>query len=76
MNIKESKIFWLIIFAVLFLLSLDFWNWGHDSSLGFLNIPSWIYYFGFLQIILAAAIFVFSKSYWRHSINKEKETDG
>jgi hypothetical protein len=76
MNIKESRIFWLTIFVLLFLLSLDYWNWGLDSNPSFLNIPSWIFYFGFLQFILAVAIFVFSKTYWRQSLNKKKDTDG
>lgn len=76
MNIKESGIFWLAIFMVLFLLSLDYWNWGSTSDLGFLNIPVWIYYFGFLQVILALAIFIFSKTYWHHSLRKKRKLDG
>jgi SSS family solute:Na+ symporter len=41
---------WVGIFGLLFLLSCDFWNWG-KSGLGWLGLPSWLWYH--LGLILA-----------------------
>ena len=59
-----SRRTWIIIFVVLFLLSLDFWSWGGGPSRGPLGIPRWIYYFLLLQLALAAAIHFFGRDHW------------
>lgn len=55
---------WAMPFAVLFLLSLDYWAWGRATRLGPFNLPTWIYYFGALQLALAGCLFWFGRTFW------------
>lgn len=45
----------ILPFALLFLLSVDFWNWG-KTGLSWLGLPKWLWYFFGLQALLLALI--------------------
>ncbi len=51
---------WAVIFTILFLLSLDFWNWNKTPIL-LKGLPLWIYYFLALNLVLALAMKFMSK---------------
>jgi hypothetical protein len=72
MNILNKAYFWIFCFAVIFLLSLDFWAWEQEPIFSFLDLPSFVLYFFGLQILLSFAIFVFSRTFWKTSC-EEKE---
>ena len=59
MSIKTSIWRWTGAFATLFLLSQDLWFWDAAISLGPGNFPLRIYYFVFLQLLLAVLLAVF-----------------
>jgi len=48
---------WIAIFAVMFILGNDFWNWG-DGKLGPLGFPWWVWYFLGLCVLLAVLFWV------------------
>ena len=60
----ENKKIWIIIFSVVFLLSIDFWNWGNYHPLIF-GLPFWLIYNLFLTLILSILFLFFSKIHWR-----------
>ena len=66
---KPIRLTWTTIFVAMFLFSLDYWRWDEPVTIGLLGLPRWIYYFVFLQLLLAGAVFLFSRTYW-------KDTDG
>ncbi len=66
---KPIRLTWTAIFVAMFLFSLDYQRWDEPVTIGLLGLPRWIYYFVFLQLLLAGAVFLFSRTYW-------KETDG
>lgn len=60
MSINKSSWLWAAIFSLLFLLSQDLWfGWDSPLQLGPWNFPARIYYFVFLQFLLAALLVVF-----------------
>ncbi|MFW6176705.1 MAG: hypothetical protein ACOC40_03300 [Thermoplasmatota archaeon] len=61
--LEKSRIIWLAIFGILFFLSIDFWNWKVNNT-AFNFLPIWIIRLIVLQFILAAAIYIFSRTYW------------
>lgn len=62
-RLGKNKYFWMILFGVLFFLSLDFWAWGSTRVIfGFL--PAWVVWLIALQWLLSFAIFMFVKKYW------------
>jgi hypothetical protein len=65
MNLLQSSFFWFFCFTVIFLLSLDFWTWKPEISLSFFYLPEWVFYFIGLQIILAAALLLFTLKFWK-----------
>ncbi len=66
---KSIRLAWTTIFVAMFLLSLDYWRWDEAVIIGLLGLPRWINYFVLLQLVLAGAVFLFSRTYW-------KDTDG
>jgi len=48
---------WIAIFAGMFILGNDFWNWG-DGKLGPLGFPWWVWYFLGLCVLLAVLFWV------------------
>ena len=42
---------WLLVFAGLFALGHDFWNWGRVGPL-WLGLPAWLWYFFALNLVM------------------------
>ncbi|MEF8832442.1 MAG: hypothetical protein V5A66_02860 [Candidatus Thermoplasmatota archaeon] len=62
--ISENRIVWMVIFGVIFILSIDFWHWEVDTLVfGFL--PIWILRLVILQLLLSVLIYLFVIFYWR-----------
>jgi len=61
---RYNKLVWFTIFALVFLLSLDFWNWGKSKPF-FLGLPFWIIYFIILTLSLTPLFYLFSRDIWR-----------
>ncbi len=74
LNIFNSAYFWYFCFTVIFLLSLDFWSWKQTISFSILHLPTWVFYFIALQIILACAILIFSQTFWKTESKKENKS--
>jgi len=63
---RNSSIYiWILAFAVLFLLSLDYWIWDEPVVLGLWGFPTWIYYFVVIQVVLTILIYLFAKYFWK-----------
>ena len=62
---RKSKIMWIAFFVLIFLLSQDylFVNW--QGQTGVFGFPKWIAWFAFVHLIFIAALYWFSKKYWR-----------
>lgn len=63
---------WIVGFTLIFTLSLDFWAWEEPIIPNAFGLPSWVYYFVMLQIIMIVAVLLFAGTYWRE---KEEEND-
>ena len=61
---KKNNFVWFILFIGLFLLSIDFWNWGYDKPL-FFGLPFWMWYLFFITLFLSVAFYLFSRFFWR-----------
>jgi SSS family solute:Na+ symporter len=61
---RKTMYVWLAIFGVIFIACIDFWAWG-SSRLTMLGFPWWVWYFIGLNILLVAAMAVFSSKYWK-----------
>jgi hypothetical protein len=62
---KKDNALWYLFFILLFLLSLDFWNWGQSKPL-ILGLPFWVYYLIILTLLTSLVFYAFSKFYWRN----------
>ena len=69
MKILQSSFFWFFSFTIVFILSLDFWNWNKNTSLLIFSLPDWVFYFIGLQILLSLVLLIFSVKFW-HSSSK------
>jgi len=59
-SVTTGSFLWGGVFILVFLLSQDFWfSWDQPPALGPWNIPLRIYYFIFLQFLLAVLLAVF-----------------
>ena len=67
MKIFQSSFFWFFSFTLIFLLSLDFWSWEQTTSFSWFNLPTWLFYFTSLQIVLSLALLGFSLTFWKTS---------
>lgn len=67
MKIIQHSFFWLFTFTVIFLLALDFWSWDQVISFSLFQLPSWIFYFLGLQLILTLALLLFAYKFWKTS---------
>lgn len=65
MNTKSKQILWAAVFAVLLLLSFDYWTWQNPVVLSWGGFPSWVFYFVVLQIVFVGVIWAFTKFYWK-----------
>lgn len=61
---KKSNVLWYLLFVGLFLLSLDFWNWGQSKPF-ILGLPSWVIYLLVLTLSVSLAFYAFSRFAWR-----------
>ena len=57
---------WAAIFAILFLLGHDVWNWG-DARISFLGYPWWIWMFAGLCVLMSLLFWLFGRSSDRQS---------
>ncbi len=76
MTKRRNTTLWTAFFVVLTLMSLDYWWWGVATRLSLMGLPTWIYYFVALQLVLAGGVFVFSRHYWveqadDHSVDRD-----
>jgi hypothetical protein len=55
---------WYFLFIFLFILSLDFWNWGESEPFVY-GLPLWVYYLLFLTIFTSLFFYLFTKYQWR-----------
>lgn len=55
---------WTAVFVGIFLLSQDylFFDWAQATL--WLGFPLWLYWFVFVQIAWAAAIWLFARNFW------------
>jgi SSS family solute:Na+ symporter len=53
---------YLLAFALIFILAMDFWNWGKTSSL-MLGLPSWVWYFVGLSVLQTIVIYYWIRKY-------------
>ncbi|MDJ0597068.1 MAG: hypothetical protein QNJ72_45110 [Pleurocapsa sp. MO_226.B13] len=72
MKIFHTASFWWFCFTLMFFLALDFWSWQQPVTLAWLNLPPWIFYFLGLQLVLAIALLIFSRTFWQTS-REEKD---
>jgi hypothetical protein len=59
-----KKILISLIFLILLVLSIDFWNW-HSPSLGIYNFPLWVWYGVILTLFLSPAYLLLIHFLWR-----------
>lgn len=62
LNIHAMKK-WYAIFALLFILCIDFWNWNKNDI--FIFMPYWTWYIFFLTISFSIIFYIFAKYEWR-----------
>ena len=55
---------WVLVYALILLLSLDFWNWGKAEPFVW-GMPYWVFVFIVLNLLLSAYYYLFSRLYWR-----------
>jgi hypothetical protein len=55
---------WALGYAIIFLLSLDFWNWGRFAPL-LMGLPYWVVAFILLNLALSLYYLLFARFYWR-----------
>lgn len=75
MNSRKTILIWSAVFAAIGVLSLDYWRWDDPVQLGLLGMPSWIWYFVLLQLLLINAIGLFIKLVWRKASHNETLPD-
>lgn len=56
---------WVLAFAAVFIMSLDFWSWQATNRPNVFGLPSWIYYYIILQIIFVILLMLFTVTFWR-----------
>jgi len=44
------------LFAILFVLSQDYWSWDDPVKLALLGLPRWVYVFALLQVGVSAVV--------------------
>ena len=61
---KKKQIVWMLIFVILFICSIDIWNWSKIDPL-FLGLPFWIIYHIVLTVIAGIMFYLFTVHVWR-----------
>ena len=73
MTRRRAAWMWAVIFLLLFALSMDFWWWDDAVTFGPFHLPTWLFYFIALQLLLAAAIEIFTHHFWRNDDAADSE---
>lgn len=60
---RKKNFVWFIIFILLFVLSIDIWQWYNSNPIYF-GLPLWVIYFLFLTLMTSFTFYLFSKYYW------------
>ncbi|KAA0012349.1 hypothetical protein B6U81_01315 [Thermoplasmatales archaeon ex4484_30] len=55
---------WWALFALLFFLCIDFWNWSKSEPV-ILFMPYWMWYIFVLCFVMAMVFALFAKYEWR-----------
>jgi hypothetical protein len=61
--LDKKTLFITLFFIAIFVLSLDFWNWGQATPLIF-GLPYWVVYLLILTILTSLCFFLVSKFLW------------
>lgn len=72
MKRKQDLLMYILAFAGVFVLSLDFWSWHDTNRPNVFGLPSWIYYYILIQIIFVILLMLFTVTYW----NQKDQDDG
>ncbi|AGL00065.1 hypothetical protein [Desulfoscipio gibsoniae] len=64
MKARKSGIVWFIIFFILYLSFVDFWQWNSITPMIFGWIPWHVFYQVLLNIALSIAFTLFAIYYW------------
>ncbi|MBM3315114.1 hypothetical protein FJY71_04630, partial [candidate division WOR-3 bacterium] len=65
---------WAALFALLFMLSIDFWNWNRAGA-GWLGLPKWLWYFFGLQAMLFLALLAYHRARSRAALTDADGAD-
>lgn len=60
---NKKNYIWYLLFILIFILSLDYWQWNVHNPL-FFGLPIWVIYFFTLTILTSFTFYIFSKYYW------------
>jgi len=60
---KKFNLIIILFFIGIFILSLDFWNWGRATPL-IAGLPYWVLYLFILTILSSLCFFLLSKFLW------------
>ncbi len=63
MRLLRNRLFWLVAFGLLFVLSIDLWAWDWIEPSLF-GLPYIIIYVAFLECALFLLFFLFARYYW------------
>ncbi len=63
MKLLRNRLFWLVAFGLLFVLSIDLWAWDWTEPSLF-GLPYVIIYVAFLECVLFLLFFLFARYYW------------
>jgi len=74
MQKKPIILLFFLLFAGIFSLSMDFWSWDKPVTLGVLGLPSWIFDFLILQLVLVVVMFLFARFAWPDEEESEGES--
>jgi hypothetical protein len=61
---RKKNVIWYLLFILLFLLSLDYWQWNMHNPLIY-GLPIWVIYFIILTLFTSISFYIFTKFYWR-----------
>ena len=63
MHLLRNKWFWIALFSLLFIASIDIWAWGWTGP-SILGLPYIILYTIFLEGLLLLSFLIFSRYFW------------
>jgi hypothetical protein len=63
---KKNNAIWYFLLILIFILSLDFWQWNKFNPM-VLGLPIWVIYFFILTILTSLIFYLFTKYFWSDS---------